>query len=175
MPSCVGCEDTGSKPGTGSRGITSSASLGRPAGGKGPGVLLQPRPSLSSSGAAYRRATPRSSPGSGSRSRLPLSSPGLAHLLRGEAPQQLPFHFGARQPRFEKRAPGLQLQTAPTARPYQVRAAGEPGPRRRASALGSAPSLEQHETRGLCTDPLLQPALSKGGEWAEPGYAVGGV
>lgn len=97
---------------------------------------------------------------------------GFAHLLRGEAPQQLPLHFGARLGRFEKRAPGLQLQTAPTARLYQVPAAGEPGPRRRASALGTASSLNPHRDPRTLNRPSATTNLKRGRSlslwWAGP-------
>lgn len=134
----------GSNSSTDSRSITSPASLGRPAGGMGPGVLLLPPASLSSFGAPFRRASRGARPALGLGPGCSSPVPCLAHLLRGETPQQLPLHLGARHGRFEKRAPGLQLQIAPTARPYQVWAAGEPGPRRRASVLGASPSLKQH-------------------------------
>lgn len=152
-----------SNPGTGSRGIT-SASLGKIGRWEGP---RRPPPapgfSLSSFGASHgARPAPGLGPGYSS------PGPGLAHLLRGETPQQRPLHFGARHSRFEKRAPGLQLQTAPTARPYQVR-----------DCRGTRPTAPRKRTRSRSVfktarrpGTLSRPSATA---WLKRGWGVGGA
>lgn len=138
MHSCAGRGGSDSNPGTRSRCITSALQAwGGPAGEKGPGVLLQPRP-VSSLGAAYGPANPQCTLGSRTLTRLQHAIPrDLAHLLRRETSPQPPLHLRASRGQFEKRAPGCscRLHQPPGRTKSGLR--GKPSPRRRASALAA--------------------------------------